>query len=34
LTRYALLEGPGIPIAHFGEALRLTPDAPVEVPCR
>ena len=29
-TTYRLLEGRGLLIRHFGEALRLTPDTPVE----
>jgi alpha,alpha-trehalose phosphorylase len=28
-TRYTLLEGPGLPLAHCGETVRLTPGAPV-----
>jgi alpha,alpha-trehalose phosphorylase len=28
-TRYTLLEGPGLPIAHCGETVRLTPAGPV-----
>ena len=31
-TTYRLLEGRGLPIRHFGEPLRLTPDAPLHRP--